>query len=191
MINLDSEGTEIHRGIVIFEDVVEDPAGLIEMGKEDDRWKDANIASGEVDKVDLYARNTKNLILFPLVDYSPAWYFIAKALKSYGYRYAEMYRANFLSMEYPEMLYYPQGEGFFQDHVDSIPNVQRIFSAVLYLNTVDDGGETYFNDIDVKVKPVAGRLVMFPANYLYRHEALPPLSGEKFCVVTWYREDNG
>jgi hypothetical protein len=36
------------------------------------------------------------------------------------------------------------------------------------------------------VKPKAGRLLMFPANYAYEHEALPPKSGEKFVVVTWF-----
>lgn len=191
MFDLYVEPTEAIRGVLIFENVLENPQEVIELGKEQDGWKDSDIQVGEDVKIDPFLRKCSKLILHPTVDYDPMWYFTAKTLKTYGYRYANYYRANFQSMEFPEMLYYPQGEGFFQDHVDSMPNVQRIFSSVLYLNDVDEGGETYFTDLDLSIKPVAGRLIMFPANYLYRHEAKPPISGEKFCIVSWYREDNG
>jgi len=36
------------------------------------------------------------------------------------------------------------------------------------------------------LKPKDGRLLMFPANFAYEHEALAPQSGEKFALVTWF-----
>jgi hypothetical protein len=191
MINMNVQGKEIYRGIVVYDNVLEATEEIINVGKEDDRWVESKVFIDGEQKVSAHDRETQILLLPPTVDHDPMWYFIAKALKGYGYIYANSYRAFFQSMEFPQMLHYPENTGFYTDHVDSEPGIQRIFSAVLYLNTVEEGGETHFPDIGVSVKPVAGRLVMFPANYLYRHQALPPISNEKFCIVTWYREDNG
>jgi prolyl 4-hydroxylase len=61
----------------------------------------------------------------------------------------------------------------------------RIVSALLYLNTVKEGGETYFPHTENKIKPIEGRLVIFPSNYIYSHEALPPISGIKYAAAYW------
>ena len=89
-------------------------------------------------------------------------------------------------MESLQLLHYSTEEGFYRPHADSGPGMQRIFSAVLYLNDVNEGGETYFNNFDVSVSPKSGRLVMFPANFMYTHEARTPISNDKFALVTWF-----
>ena len=94
--------------------------------------------------------------------------------------------APFSNMEYLQLLHYSTGEGFYKPHADSGPGAQRIFSALLYLNDVEEGGETYFEKFDVKIKPKAGRLALFPSNYVYGHEARPPKSNDKFVIVTWF-----
>lgn len=192
MFNLNVAGNEVYRGVMVYDNFIEEPEGLIEIGKEDDRWEDAEVIDDDGNQdVQSEVRVTRKLGLSPQVDYDPTWYFVAKALKQMGYRYANTYKAYFGSMEFPQMLYYPADSGYYADHVDAAVGNERVFSAVLYLNTIDNGGETRFVDLDLTIKPVAGRLVMFPANYLFRHEATKPIGQDKFSIVTWYRMDSG
>ena len=82
---------------------------------------------------------------------------------------------------------YRKNVGKFLEHVDQSagPNVTRVFGVILYLNTVDEGGETDFLDYNLKVKPEAGKLVIFPCNYLYRHQGNIPISEDKYIVTAF------
>ncbi len=51
-------------------------------------------------------------------------------------------------------------------------------SAVAYLNDNYEGGELYFPEYKVKVKPTAGSIIFFPSNTI--HEALEVKSGHKY-----------
>ena len=88
--------------------------------------------------------------------------------------------------DYSVRVYY-KGQGKFLEHVDQSagPNVTRVFGVILYLNTVDDGGETDFMDYKLKIKPEAGKLVIFPCNYLFRHEGTIPLSEDKYIITSF------
>lgn len=88
--------------------------------------------------------------------------------------------------DYSVRVYY-KGQGKFLEHVDQSagPNVIRTFGIILYLNTVDDGGETDFMDYKLKIKPEAGKLVIFPCNYLFRHEGTVPLSEDKYIITSF------
>ena len=55
----------------------------------------------------------------------------------------------------------------------------------IYLNTVEEGGETEFLYQSQRVKPVKGRIVIWPAGFPYVHRGNPPLSGEKYIVTSW------
>ena len=54
------------------------------------------------------------------------------------------------------------------------------FSLVTYINDDYEGGELVFPNQDVKLKPKAGSLVMFPSQKPYIHQALPITSGNKY-----------
>jgi hypothetical protein len=62
---------------------------------------------------------------------------------------------------------------------------KRILAYTIYLNTVEDGGETEFLHQSQRVKPVKGRIVIWPAGFPYVHRGNPPLSGEKYIVTSW------
>lgn len=68
-------------------------------------------------------------------------------------------------------------------------NPQFYYSSILYLNTVDDGGELYFPNLDLYVKPSVGDLVAFPAHgVLMEHEIL--VTGqERFTIPMWFTKD--
>ncbi len=88
--------------------------------------------------------------------------------------------------DYSVRVYY-KGQGKFLEHVDQSagPNVIRTFGIILYLNTVEEGGETDFMDYKLKIKPEAGKLVIFPCNYLFRHEGTIPLSEDKYIITSF------
>ena len=88
--------------------------------------------------------------------------------------------------DYSVRIYY-KNQGKFLEHVDQCagPNATRVFGIILYLNTVDEGGETDFKDYKLKVKPEAGKLIIFPCNYLFRHEGTVPLSEDKYIITSF------
>lgn len=58
------------------------------------------------------------------------------------------------------------------------------YSLVCYLNDDYEGGEIYFKNQDVKIKPKAGSLVLFPSVHPYLHESLPVTKGNKIMFTT-------
>lgn len=79
------------------------------------------------------------------------------------------------------------GEGF---HVWHYENPGRFFSHRLmaftyYLNNVNDGGETEFLYLKKRIKPIEGRLLIWPAAYTHTHRGNPPLSHSKYIVTGW------
>lgn len=82
---------------------------------------------------------------------------------------------------------YPKGIGKFLPHADQSAgaNVTRLFAFILYLNTVDEGGETEFPDFNYKCKPEEGKLLIFPCNYLFRHQGNIPVSHDKYIVTSF------
>lgn len=71
---------------------------------------------------------------------------------------------------------------------------QRTWTFMIYLNDVEKGGETYFKHLDIKIKPQTGLAIfwnnLWPfgwPNYKTLHEALPPISGNKYVLTKWYR----
>ena len=59
---------------------------------------------------------------------------------------------------------YLQGQ-FYQSHLDALDKVgkdgQRIGTVLMYLNDVPSGGGTYFNNLNLRVKPKQGSAVVF------------------------------
>jgi len=82
--------------------------------------------------------------------------------------------------------YRPGQQERFQLHFDAINHVANRYLVLLwYLNDVEQGGETRFPQLDVTVQASAGRLLMFPPYWMYQHEGMPPISGDKYIVSTY------
>ena len=62
---------------------------------------------------------------------------------------------------------------------------RRFLTYMIYLNDVNDGGETEFLHQSVRVKPKAGRIVIWPAAFPYMHRGNPPLKHEKYVITSW------
>lgn len=83
--------------------------------------------------------------------------------------------------------YLNNDEDMFKTHVDvhSLEASKRFFLFFWYLNDVEEGGETTFDNLDIKVQPRAGRLVMFPPYWMYPHTGQKPISGPKYLLSTY------
>jgi prolyl 4-hydroxylase len=74
---------------------------------------------------------------------------------------------------------------------------QRTWTFMCYLNTVEEGGETFFKHLKLKIKPQQGMAVIWNnlykngiPNYKTLHEACPPISGKKYVITKWFRSWN-
>jgi hypothetical protein len=71
------------------------------------------------------------------------------------------------------------------EHGEGYHNEARAFVFSIYLNDVEEGGETEFLNFSKRVKPKTGRIVIWPAGFPYVHRGNPPLSGEKYIITSW------
>jgi len=80
-------------------------------------------------------------------------------------------------------------EGFHTWHAESVYNddkvIRRLMVYTLYLNDIEEGGETEFLLQSKRVKPKQGTVCIFPAGYTHIHRGNPPLSGEKYITTGW------
>jgi hypothetical protein len=83
-------------------------------------------------------------------------------------------------------------EGFHAFHCeDSAWNTQtRTLAWMVYLNDVEDGGETEFLYQQLKIKPVKGRIVIWPGSFTHLHRGNPPMSN-KYIATGWYAGAQG
>jgi predicted 2-oxoglutarate/Fe(II)-dependent dioxygenase YbiX len=88
-----------------------------------------------------------------------------------------------------QVLRYQPGQHY-KLHVDNISGHMtwgaRQLSAICFLNDDYEGGQLEFPRQKRKIQPKAGRLVLFPANFCFPHEAHSVLRGVKYTAVTWF-----
>ena len=63
-------------------------------------------------------------------------------------------------------------------------NGLRYATLIFYLNSVERGGETFFPQQSVKVKPQQGTAIMFPAMLTHPHQVLSPAT-DRYILQTW------
>ena len=86
----------------------------------------------------------------------------------------------------------------FDPHVDvkNQETSRRFLAFFIYLNDVDEGGETEFISINkpgtyipLKIEPRRGRLLMFPPLWMYYHAGLKPVSNNKYLIHSYCHYD--
>ena len=71
---------------------------------------------------------------------------------------------------------------------------QRTYTVMIYLNDVEEGGETEFKRVNVKLKPMTGMAVIWNSlnpdgtpNHHTLHQAHPIKKGYKAIITKWFR----
>ena len=72
--------------------------------------------------------------------------------------------------------------------IETLKKRYRVITYLWYLNDVHEGGETEVLGT-IKIKPEAGKLLLFPSTWTYPHCALIPKSGPKYIVTGWVYVD--
>ena len=63
--------------------------------------------------------------------------------------------------------------------------MHRVFAWMTYLNDVEDGGETYFDHFNLKIKPTIGKTLIWPAEWTHAHRGEVLNKGKKFIITGW------
>jgi prolyl 4-hydroxylase len=131
---------------------------------------------------------------------SHKWYNIMQILNKHAASSFHLYCSDLVKNGYPEELLfdevtleqwrmhrYDPGKHYYKQHIDAIDihTSKRMLVMLYYINTVDEGGETCFDTIDVKVKPQEGRLAITPAWFGFPHSAETPVSNTKYMIKTY------
>lgn len=69
--------------------------------------------------------------------------------------------------------------------IENLSSSNRVFSMIVYLNDVEEGGETGFLYSESKIKPKKGSLVIFPSSFPFVHCGFKPISHDKYIIATW------
>lgn len=63
----------------------------------------------------------------------------------------------------------------------------RMLTWSIYLNTLPEGeGETEFIEQGLRVRPEAGKIVLFPTAWTHTHRGNPPYTENKYFATGWY-----
>ena len=101
-------------------------------------------------------------------------------------QYQQLY--NWQSQEFYDYQFLRYQEGHFvKTHTDNNHVEIRNISLCYYFNDDYEGGELYFPNIDLIIKPKKNQLVLFPSNFVYSHEVKPVTSGTRYAVTQWIR----
>jgi prolyl 4-hydroxylase len=75
----------------------------------------------------------------------------------------------------------------FAPHTDanSMRDAPRFLALLFYLNTVVEGGETEFMNLNVVVPPRAGSVMVFPPFWMFPHAGRTPRSNDKYVLGTY------
>ena len=81
--------------------------------------------------------------------------------------------------------YYNNGNEKFDEHVDvtDFDSSIRAVAFLFYLN--DNDGNTLFPSHNLNIKPISGRVIVFPPTWEYPHIGLPPKIDSKYIMSTY------
>ena len=191
------------RYIKIYDDVIDADSCNMLIGKfemaEEDQYE--NVRQAERDKAIAFTQinlvnnedwaSVQNGMLQVFQDYIMAYINDCKIEpkqwpQTYGYEAIRMKR--YLNNNYDR----------FDPHVDvkNYETSRRFLAFFIYLNDVDEGGETEFISINkpgtyipLKITPRRGRLLMFPPLWMYYHAGLKPVSNNKYLIHSYCHYD--
>ena len=88
--------------------------------------------------------------------------------------------------------YHKNTEDQFAPHVDvgDHASAKRFLAFLVYLNDVEEGGETEFLYQSRRIKPKQGTMVICPSGFTHTHRGNPPLTGIKYMINGWIEFDN-
>ena len=83
---------------------------------------------------------------------------------------------------------YNPGQGYHKLHCENISlhTSNRVMAWMFYLNTVTDGGNTYFENYDLTMNAIEGRLLIWPAYWTHFHKGVVSHTETKYIATGWF-----
>lgn len=155
-------------------------------------FEDAKISNYGKDILDKNIRNVQNYYLSINRSLTEAHWFnyFCYGLGKISSVYFKERNLNYQikKIEVINLLKYPE-KGFYKKHSDS-GHTHRELSAVIFLNNDYEGGHLQFfnpktEEIILDVKPEVGKIVLWPSNFMFPHQATQVTKGTRFAIVSW------
>ena len=96
---------------------------------------------------------------------------------------SKIFTRNFIIKKYEKnkgKYIFHNDELFFED-----TRTYRFLTFVWYLNSIEEGGETVFEENNIEIKPEVGKLLLFPSNWTFTHRSAIPITDNKYAIVGW------
>jgi hypothetical protein len=79
------------------------------------------------------------------------------------------------------------GQGYHVWHFEAsqLASSSRLLTYIVYLNDVEEGGETEFLYQHKRIPPKQGTIVIFPASFTHTHRGNTVLKGNKYIMTGW------
>lgn len=111
---------------------------------------------------------------------------IETAVKNYAVHFPLLdaqLKAGRLWSRFPRIERVDPGQGFHW-HADNATRdtAERVLACLLYLSDVSDQGHTEFSHQNLKVKPEAGKIVVFPPYWTHMHRGVSPTLDVKYTM---------
>lgn len=180
--------------IVYFEDAIPEPEKWLQRVNEADDEIISKWLSWEANAEETYVYGERKFLLIkdPLQEDSPSGK-ITMEIVNAMHACAEEYASIYSIQDKPEIAKdfvlnkYAEGEEMGQ-HTDWNEDQKTLeYSFVVYLNDDYEGGEIYFNKQNIKVKPKAGSIILFPSKEPYQHGSLKLISGRKIFIPHFWK----
>jgi predicted 2-oxoglutarate/Fe(II)-dependent dioxygenase YbiX len=184
--------------IYYYKNVVKNPYELIDLIEVSDSNLTENdainpwhewVTSGDSKKYVFGSQKFTNESKLPTSseDVRSAYTKIKSALTEAGKSYALSFGMDYVDLTPISISKYTSGASMGR-HVDDYgnPKSRPLMSAVLYLNDDYEGGELYFPLQEIKIKPEAGSIIVFPSVEPFFHESLPISKGEKYMAPAFW-----
>tara|TARA_B100000131_G_scaffold288277_1_gene299496 strand:+ start:405 stop:1040 length:636 start_codon:yes stop_codon:yes gene_type:complete len=111
---------------------------------------------------------------------------INECLNLYGKKYEILINYDMQSV-YLNVQKTEAGQGYHKWHCENTGEgtIQRVLATMIYLNDDFEGGETEFLYLKKRMKPVKGRVLIFPAAFTHTHRGGLVLDGTKYIATAW------
>ena len=113
--------------------------------------------------------------------------FLSECFKRYIERYSIQFEGTIFNDVF-KIHKVGKSEGYHAWHYEkgSPDSMDRIIVFMTYLEVPKKGGETEFLHQSLRIEPIVGRTLLWPAGYTHMHRGNPPLDGEKMYISGWF-----
>ena len=163
---------------------------LIEYHKNNLEYKKAGKTTGN--NIKIKGKVSTDVTVF-IGNQNPIIHMYLQEVMKAVHTYVETYKLNDLGFsvtlrEAFNIQHYAPNEGFLGWHCErsQTQTNQRALVFMTYLNDVTDGGETEYYFQKLKVKPVKGKMVVWPTDFTHLHRGITSPTQEKYIATGWY-----